>query len=217
MKTLSSRILCIDYDREFLQLFRNSLPPESYNETAESVAEALQKLRTDDFAVVAVELNLLEAPGQGFFDWIHANQPLTVCVVLTTLPADMAASAAARVSAFDFLVKPVSSQQLTYTLQRALDHRKLLLSEREARVRLQNLNEQHNQFLATMTHEIRTPLTAVMGAIHILQSVTMTENQSRPILGILERNASTINLLLDDLLAHSRSDSAVETPRSTAA
>jgi DNA-binding NtrC family response regulator len=217
MKTLTSRILSIDQDREFLQLFRNSLPPESYTETVDSVPQALQKLRTDDFAVVAVDLNLLEAPGQNFFDWIRTNQPLTVCVVLTTLPADIAASAAARVSAFDFLLKPASSQQLAYTLQRALDYRKLLLSEREARVRLQNLNEQHNQFLATMMHEMRTPLTAVMGAIHILRSLTMTETQTQSIFGILERNVSTIKLQLDDLLAHSQSDHAAETPRSTAA
>jgi signal transduction histidine kinase len=228
MKTLTSRVLFVDEDREFLQQLRKAFPRGFNLETLNSVQEAGEKLRSEDFDVVAIELNILKSADTNLLDWVRKNRPLTVRIILTT-SSDVAAKTAEQAEAFDYLIKPVGTEQLAYSIKRAIDHRRLLLAERAARTSLEKLNKQvgdrirratgvlvnsnqrlsasnraKDQFLAAMSHELRTPLTAITGAVRILQTPQIPEAKAHSILNILDRNVVTLKRLLDDLLDCSR-------------
>lgn len=76
----------------------------------------------------------------------------------------------------------------------------LLLAERRA-------NQAREEFLATLSHEMRTPLNAVLGWAQILagEGLTVEENQSG--LETIQRNVRSLTSLIEDLLDTARIES----------
>jgi two-component system phosphate regulon sensor histidine kinase PhoR len=67
--------------------------------------------------------------------------------------------------------------------------------------RMKRLEQMRIDFVANMAHEIRTPLTAILGFVETLRSGTVEEpEQSARFLMIIEEQARRLNRLLDDLL-----------------
>jgi PAS domain S-box-containing protein len=61
-----------------------------------------------------------------------------------------------------------------------------------------------DHFLATLSHELRTPLNTVVGYIHMLQSGSLPPDQQPKALEVINRNASALSRLVDDVLDTSR-------------
>jgi len=80
----------------------------------------------------------------------------------------------------------------------------LLHREREARHTADAASRLKDEFLATLSHELRTPATGVLGWARLLKTGRMDEAQSRHALDALERSARAQATLLDDLLDMSR-------------
>jgi signal transduction histidine kinase len=65
-------------------------------------------------------------------------------------------------------------------------------------------NRARDPFLAAMSHELRIPMTAIAGAVRILKSHRMPESRRETIVELLDRNVTTLKLLLDNMLDCSR-------------
>jgi signal transduction histidine kinase len=61
-----------------------------------------------------------------------------------------------------------------------------------------------DQFLATLSHELRTPLNAVMGYARMLRQGTMAPDKTGAALDIVERNATALKQIIEDVLDVSR-------------
>ena len=66
---------------------------------------------------------------------VRRRAPLTIVVVLTGFAAVESAIAALRHGAYDYLTKPCIIDELNHTVARGIEHRRLMLAEREARGR----------------------------------------------------------------------------------
>ena len=80
-----------------------------------------------------------------------------------------------------------------------------------AAVRAQTLREDaeaashlKDEFLATVSHEIRTPLSAVLGWARVLESKKLPPEQTEHAIAAIERNATALAHMIDDLLDTSR-------------
>ena len=68
-----------------------------------------------------------------------------------------------------------------------------------------------SDFAANVSHEIKTPLTAIRGFVETLQNVPKTEHQEIDrFLKIIGRNVKRLNLIIEDLLKLSRIESDTE-------
>ena len=65
-------------------------------------------------------------------------------------------------------------------------------------------NHLKDEFLATVSHELRTPLNAVLGWARMLGSKQLPPDRARHAIATIERNASALAHLIDDLLDVSR-------------
>lgn len=65
-------------------------------------------------------------------------------------------------------------------------------------------NRLKDEFLATVSHELRTPLSAILGWARMLASEQMPPDRASHGIATIERNASTLAHLIDDLLDVSR-------------
>lgn len=89
--------------------------------------------------------------------------------------------------------------------KRAVKERDLLLeSEREARCAAEEANRAKDEFLAMVTHELRSPLNAILGWTQMLKKETLDRTQTSRGLDVIERNTRTQVQLVEDLLDISR-------------
>ncbi|HEX5042332.1 MAG TPA: ATP-binding protein [Candidatus Polarisedimenticolaceae bacterium] len=76
--------------------------------------------------------------------------------------------------------------------------------ERAARMEAETANRLKDQFLATVSHELRAPLNAILGWIHLLRKETAPREMVASGLEVIERNARVQSKLIADLLDVSR-------------
>jgi len=81
---------------------------------------------------------------------------------------------------------------------------KLLQTVQQAREEAEELNRSKDQFLAVLSHELRTLLNAIFGWARMLQSAAMDEATSRRAIDAILRNATAQVQLVEDLLDVSR-------------
>ncbi|HZL33755.1 MAG TPA: ATP-binding protein [Tepidisphaeraceae bacterium] len=74
------------------------------------------------------------------------------------------------------------------------------IQERQAREEAQAANHSKDLFLATLSHEMRTPLNAIFGWMSILRSHECTQEDLKEGLDVIERNTKVQVQLIDDVL-----------------
>ena len=79
-------------------------------------------------------------------------------------------------------------------------HEQLLLEAETARSRAEQDNRFKDDFLATVSHELRSPLTAIAGWIHILQISGQSADLIPKALSAIDHNAEVLKTLIEDLL-----------------
>jgi PAS domain S-box-containing protein len=68
----------------------------------------------------------------------------------------------------------------------------------------QTANRLKDEFLATLSHELRTPLNAILGYSRLLQSGMLTPDKHTHALQTVERNATALTQIVEDILDVSR-------------
>jgi PAS domain S-box-containing protein len=87
----------------------------------------------------------------------------------------------------------------------AAERERLLESERSARTEAERASTLKDEFLATLSHELRTPLSSILGWVHILRGKRAAgEDTVQKGVTVIERNARVQLQLVDDLLDMSR-------------
>jgi PAS domain S-box-containing protein len=80
----------------------------------------------------------------------------------------------------------------------------LAVDNARAYAELQAANQLKDEFLATLSHELRTPLNAILGYSRMLRSGILKEDRREQALETLERNASSLTQMVEDVLDVSR-------------
>jgi signal transduction histidine kinase/integral membrane sensor domain MASE1/ActR/RegA family two-component response regulator len=94
--------------------------------------------------------------------------------------------------------------QLLKQMAEAQVHREQLLeAERFARGEAERASRLKEEFLATLSHELRSPLNAIIGWTHVLRQ-NASDSEFAPAVETIERNALAQAKLIDDLLDMSR-------------
>jgi PAS domain S-box-containing protein len=75
---------------------------------------------------------------------------------------------------------------------------------RERTKQLEEANRAKDEFIATLSHELRTPITSMTGWVQMLQDGNLTPLQQRKALEVIDRNLAAQTRLIDDLLNVSR-------------
>lgn len=100
---------------------------------------------------------------------------------------------------FDGITVDVTDRKLV-----EIDRERLLESERAARSELERANQMKDEFLATVSHELRNPLNAILGWAQILRSSPLPPAETAEGIEIIERNARSQAQIIEDLLDMSR-------------
>ena len=86
----------------------------------------------------------------------------------------------------------------------AVERERLLEREQAARAQAEEANRMKDEFLATVSHELRSPLHGMLGWVKLLQAGKLGQEEATRALDAIERNARSQAQLIEDLLEVSR-------------
>lgn len=98
----------------------------------------------------------------------------------------------------------VVSRDITKQKQADTEREQLLSREQVAREQAETANRIKDEFLAVLSHELRSPLNPILGWAKILQTSQQDEAKTQYALETIERNAKLQAQLIEDLLDVSR-------------
>ena len=173
------RVLFVDDDPSILDNFRLVLHGKYDVHTSEGAREALSLLDEMTFPVVVSDLKMARMDGIELLRKVKDRHPATVRILLTG-HADLESAIAAvnDGEVFRFLQKPCPIPLVTKILQDGLRQYQLIMAERhlwethhklaDAYLDLKLLSEQQTRLMATASHDLRSPLTSIVGFVRLI-------------------------------------------------
>ncbi|MEP0919403.1 ATP-binding protein [Leptolyngbya sp. DQ-M1] len=92
------------------------------------------------------------------------------------------------------------AEELARRAALALDNAYLYLEAQQAQLQAEAANRMKDEFLAVLSHELRTPMNPILGWARLLQKGTLDAERTATALATIERNAQLQVQLIEDLL-----------------
>lgn len=209
-KTRTS-VLIVEDDEGLAGFLCRALAAAGY--AASSAADAEDGLAlavSGRYDMVLADINLPGMGGLALLEKIKSLVPGCDVIMMTGDPSMEKTLRAMKAGAYDFLIKPVSAETLDFVLRRCVEKRSLsaetlaIKAYRDelasAYSQLKGLERMKDAFLSTIGHELKTPLTPIIGGLALLES----SPDSPPPAGLIgnmrgsaDRLAGTIQELID--------------------
>lgn len=216
-KTMTDRmrVLLVEDDEDDYLVTRRLLT-EVYGERLSlewirGYEEALKALTECDYDVCLFDYRLGARNGLELLREVGAECYPAPIILLTGQGDREVDEAAARAGASDYLVKGETDAALLERAIRYSIHHKQgeaarlqLVNERKARIEAEAANRAKDAFLAMITHELRSPLNAVLGWTRILRTRQVDEATAAHALEMIEQSARSQSHLIEDLLDTAR-------------
>ncbi len=166
-------------------------------DTARNLAEARQLIASRRPRVILLDLGLPDGSGFELLKWLTKEPDRPLIIVTTANDTPKAILEAIALGAFDYLTKPINSDILRYTMQRALNYDQLWQQARNCE-ELQSDVQQTRQTIRDMAHHISQVLTVIMGEAQLVHEEvtdpTLRESLNR-IVRMAEDAAQTLSAL----------------------
>ncbi|MCC5938997.1 MAG: hybrid sensor histidine kinase/response regulator [Lunatimonas sp.] len=189
-------VLYIDDEDNNLSSFKASLRRDFKIYTASDAEEGLRVATEQEFEVVIADQRMPGMTGVEFFEKLVSVNPLPTRILLTGY-SDIASviDAINKGEVYRFIDKPWNLEQIKNAIINAAEIYEAKKELREKNERLQKLHSEMNQFVYSLSHELRGPLMSISGISKLAKMETSDE-------GILEYfdMIDSATLKLDDFI-----------------
>ena len=209
------RILLVDNEVATLSRLSEALLALGYDVvTTQNGDEALKMLQSKVFHLAAVGGPGVETPqliGAKLALKLRDRDPqLRIVLMVDQFPLPDAlkgVSRAVELGLDDAVLKPVDAARLVLSIQRALERRFLLIENDRLRKqaeasaeKLAQVNGFQTKFFATVAHDVKNPLTAILGYSEVLGMRLKDKPEELKCAAHIQNAAKTLNLLVSDLV-----------------
>ena len=168
--TEKETILIVDDEEAIRKLLKRKLVGESYRcREAGGAAQALDELQTGAVALVLLDINMPGKSGIQLLPEIRAGYPDTVVVMATAITDTSTAVHCVRQGAYDYVTKPFNLGEVTLSVERALEKRRLELENRDYQ---QHLEERVSQQAEKIRQSFLNSMTALAYALEAKDNYT---------------------------------------------
>ncbi|MCB0370932.1 MAG: response regulator, partial [Bdellovibrionales bacterium] len=196
------KILLIEDDPEHVDLINSWLTLKHSASINMSVANKLSKgfdlLDQEAFDVILLDLGLPDSTLDKTLGKMLPKAKSVPVVVLSSLEDEIFGINAVHEGAQDYICKSKMDGEILFrSLNYAIQRKKIEDELRQA-------NQTKDEFLATLSHELRTPIGVIKGFAEMLMQKTLSEESREQALNAILRNAKLQVNLVEDLLDMSR-------------
>lgn len=164
---------------------------------AASGEEAISIIESNPPAIVLLDNKLPGIQGIEVLEYINANQPNILVMMITSYASLELAVKATNIGAYDFVPKPFTPQELKASMENIAKH---FFLRRMTRKLHKEGKQVRFQFLTVLSHELKSPLNAIEGYLRMMQERQMgdkIDNYSDVIDRSLSRINAMRNLIMD--------------------
>ncbi len=142
---MNSNIVVVDDDSDYLEVLGRKLSEIGFTnfrleDSAGKLAKAVEAGATFDLALI--DMTMPEMSGIELLEHIKSNSPATECIMVTAINEARVAVECLNKGAYDYLVKPVATDDLALSISRTLERKRLYdlieLEKRDTLPRLEN-------------------------------------------------------------------------------
>jgi signal transduction histidine kinase len=168
-----------------------------------SLAEGIEAYYTQNFDVVLLDLTLPDSRGfETLQSFIKAHKDANVIVMTGLMDKELGLNAV-KAGAQDFLMKSgYDSDMLAKTLGYSIERKNVLRSLAEsqsAREVAEESARMKEQFIASISHEMRTPMNAIYGMSNLLAQTDLNEEQRSYITSVKQSSEILLGVINDIL------------------
>ena len=156
-KSASETILIVDDEASIRKLLHQKLSNEGYQcLEAGSAEQALEKLGSNAISLVILDIRMPCKSGIELLPEIKASYPDTAVVMATATTDTNIAVQCMKLGAYDYITKPFNLDEVTISVDRALEKRRLELENKEYQQHLEDkVAEQMGRVRASFLNAIR--------------------------------------------------------------
>ena len=136
---------------------------------AESGEEAVEIIESSPPDLILLDHKMKGMSGLDVLARFEDRDLDLLTIMITAYASLETAVSATKKGAYDFLAKPFTPAQLKASVRNAVSH---LLTSREARKLAEERKRVRFQFISVLAHELKAPLGAIEGYLHILKDGT---------------------------------------------
>jgi len=126
-----SRILISDDDETLCYLLKEELVNEGYVvDMVYDGKDAIENIKRRYYDILLLDLEMKEVHGEKVLNFVKDNHPSIQVIILTAKSDVRTAIECIRQGAYDFITKPYEFGQLCVTIERALEHKELLIKNK---------------------------------------------------------------------------------------
>jgi two-component system, NtrC family, response regulator AtoC len=126
---MNSDVVVVDDDRDYLEVLGRKLAEIGFRrvrleDSSVKLAEEVKNGRSFDLALI--DMTMPDVDGMALLETIKANSPSTECIMVTAINEARIAVECLNKGAYDYLVKPVATEDLALSIKRTLERKRLL-------------------------------------------------------------------------------------------
>jgi putative nucleotidyltransferase with HDIG domain len=146
----ADHILVVDDEEAIREVVSTMLESRGYRCAAVSNGRAAQEyVRKETPDLVLSDMIMPEMDGIKLLDWLRSFDPEVPVIMVTAIHDISTALEAIRRGAYDYILKPFEKDQLYHGVGRALQHRRLVIENREYQLNLQQKVDEQTRQLQT--------------------------------------------------------------------
>jgi len=173
----------------------------------DSGTEALRRVLQQKFDIIVLDVNIPDMDGLEVARLVreHKRYRETPILFVSALDDPERISRAYALGAVDYISDPsvpgVVRSKLKVFIDLILAQRQAHALERErmATLAAQEANRRKDDFIATLSHELRNPLAPLRNVVHLLRKRFAEDPTIETACGVLERQVKRMTVLIDDL------------------
>jgi signal transduction histidine kinase len=207
------RILVVEDNPPDAAMIRAMLDPKEFEVVvAPRIDQAIAAIRSQRFDAVLLDLSLPDVHGIEALHRLQDTSPSLPVVIVSGDGDERVATAAVAAGAQDYLLKGhftdvALRRQLRYAIERQELTDRLAASIEELerqRASVLQLNQLKNDLIAVLAHDIKGPLTSIVGFAELLEEGYLEGTQATEAAHTIRTNAQRLGTLANDVLELSR-------------
>ena len=199
-----ARVLILDDEPSILEILGHHLGDHNYDVTLiDSPFAALELLGREKFSLLITDLKMPEMHGIEVLERARRLDDNLAVIVVTALMDIQNAIDAMRAGAYDYLLKPFNLAEIAFSVEKALQSRRLVLENRRYQDELEERVRQATEELARANRELKATKEYLENLLHSsIDAIITVDTQNR----VTYANQGMVKMMgyaIEDFVGHS--------------